>query len=628
METRNTNDEGRKVENGNPVSDLRSFWLMFVVEFQNAFSDNLLKWLVIFLIAAMNLPDTDRGRFVSIITALFALPFVLFSMTGGFFADRFSKRNVAVGIKCVELGIMSLAMFGLWLNNLPVLLCCIFLMSTHSAIFGPAKYGLLPELLPEKKLSWGNGIFGLGTFSAIITGMIAAGWLRDAFGGRQIWSGAILIALAGFGLMMTLGVTRVPPADPAKRFRVNFIGDFIAQMRAIRGDRILFLGAMGNAFLWFLGALLQPTILFYGKDLLHLNDTQSSWLQSALILGIGVGSLVAGYVSAQKIEYGLIPLGMAGLTLFAALLARPGLAFNGVAWNLGLLGFSCGFFNVPVNAIIQHRPDAARKGIVIAASTFLSWIGILLASGVYYLLAVVLHLHSRGIFMIGAALTLAGGIYAVVLLPDALVRLVLWLLTKTIYRIRIEGRDNIPEKGGALFVSNHVSFVDALLLMASTDRQIRFLMHRHFYELWWIKPFTKMLGLIPIASDLGPRELIHSLRAAGDVIRSGEVMCIFAEGQITRTGELLEFHRGFERIMKNVNTPIVPIALAGVWGSIFSFEGGKFFWKWPRKFPYHVTVRYGNPLPSTATPDEVRAAVEKLLSADCADLHRVRLEAF
>jgi acyl-[acyl-carrier-protein]-phospholipid O-acyltransferase/long-chain-fatty-acid--[acyl-carrier-protein] ligase len=609
-------EERKPVEGGRKPEALRSFWLMFVVEFQNAFSDNLLKWLVIFLIAGMGLPEGERSRLVSIITALFALPFVLFSMTGGFLADRFSKRNVAVGVKCAELGIMSLALLGLWRNNLTVLLSCIFLMSTHSSIFGPSKYGLLPELLPEKKLSWGNGIFSLGTFSAIIVGLIAAGWLRDAFGRQQIWSGAVLIALAGFGLMTALGVTRVPAADPAKRFRVNFIGDFITQMRAIRSDRILFLGAMGNAYLWFLGALLQPTILFYGQDLLHLDDTHSSWLQAALILGIGVGSLVAGYLSAQKIEYGLIPLGMAGLTVFAALLARTGLTFNGVAWNLGLLGFSCGFFNVPVNAIIQHRPDAERKGIVIAASTLLSWFGILLASGVYYLLAVVLNLHSRGIFMVGAALTLTGTIYCVKLMPDSLVRLVLWMLTKTVYRIRVEGRDNIPEKGGALFVSNHVSFVDALLLMASTDRQIRFLMHRHFYELWWIKPFTKMLGLIPISSEQGPRKLIRSLRAAGDVIRGGEVMCIFAEGQITRTGELLDFHRGFERIMKNVDAPIVPIALAGVWGSIFSFEGGKFFWKWPRKFPYRVTVRYGKPLPPTATSDEARAAVENLLATD------------
>jgi acyl-[acyl-carrier-protein]-phospholipid O-acyltransferase / long-chain-fatty-acid--[acyl-carrier-protein] ligase len=208
-----------------------------------------------------------------------------------------------------------------------------------------------------------------------------------------------------------------------------------------------------------------------------------------------------------------------------------------------------------------------------------------------------------------------GASYCLQLIPDSLVRFLLWLLTKSIYRIRVEGRDNIPKKNGALFVCNHVSFVDAPLLMASTDRKIRFLMHRAYYHLWWIKPFTKMLGLIPIASDLGPRELIESLRTAGDAVRDGHIVCIFAEGKITRTGELDQFHRGFERIMRGNDAPIVPVALVGVWGSIFSFENGKFFWKWPKKFPYHVTVRFGKNLPSTATPDEVRAAVEKLLSA-------------
>ena len=206
-------------------------------------------------------------------------------------------------------------------------------------------------------------------------------------------------------------------------------------------------------------------------------------------------------------------------------------------------------------------------------------------------------------------------IYCVKLMPDSLIRLILWFLTKTIYRIRVEGRDNIPEKGGALFVCNHVSFVDAPLLMASTDRQIRFIMDKSYYELWWIKPFGGILGLIPIASNLGPRELIQSLHAASDAIRAGEVVCIFAEGQITRTGELNEFHRGYERIMKNVAAPIVPIALIGVWGSLFSFERGKIFWKWPRHIFYPVTVRFGKPLPPTATPDEVRATVEELIKA-------------
>jgi acyl-[acyl-carrier-protein]-phospholipid O-acyltransferase/long-chain-fatty-acid--[acyl-carrier-protein] ligase len=385
-------------------------------------------------------------------------------------------------------------------------------------------------------------------------------------------------------------------------------------LRLIRADRVLFLGVIGNTFLWFLGALLQPTIIFYGKDILHLDDTHSGYLQAALVIGLGAGSLVAGFLSGQKIEYGLIPLGMAGLTIFALLLSHVGFAFRGVAWNLGLLGFFGGFYNVPVNAIIQHRPDAGNRGTVIAASTLLTWIGIFLASGIYYLLAGVLHFNPSQVFLVGAGLSLAGTIYCVQLMPDSLVRLLLWLATKTIYRLRVEGRDHIPEKGGALFVCNHVSFVDAPLLMAATDRQIRFIMDKSYYELSWIKPFRKILGIIPIASTLGPRELIQSLHAASEAVRAGEVVCIFAEGQITRTGELNEFQRGFERIMKNTGAPIVPIALAGVWGSIFSYERGKFFWKWPRHIFYPVTVRFGKPLAPAATPEEVQTAVKNLLA--------------
>jgi acyl-[acyl-carrier-protein]-phospholipid O-acyltransferase/long-chain-fatty-acid--[acyl-carrier-protein] ligase len=594
---------------------LRGFWCLFVEQFQNAFSDNVLKFLVTFIIVDMGLSEEKRDELVPLVGALFALPFVLFSMAGGFVADRFSKRTVAITVKCVELGIMSLATLGLWRGNIPLMLAAIFLMSTHSAFFGPTKYGLLPELLPEKKLSWGNGIFSLGTFAAIIAGTIFAGKLSDTFGKNQIWSGVILIALAAFGLTFALGINRVPAANPQKKFRANFAGDFFAQLKSIRADRILFLGVMGNTFLWFLGALLQPTILFYGKDILHLDDTHSGYLQAALAIGIGAGSFAAGFLSGQKIEYGLIPLGMTGLTIFAALLARTGLTFDAVALNLGLLGFFGGFYNVPVNAIIQQRPDAGNKGGVIATSALLTWIGVFIASGIYYLLAAKLHLKPPQIFLFGAVLSLAGMIYCVRLMPDSLVRLMLWLLTKTIYRIRVEGRDNIPERGGALFVCNHISFVDAPLLMAATDRKIHFIMEKSYYELWWIRPFAKILGLIPIASNFGPRELLKSLQTATNKIRDGEVVCIFAEGQITRTGELNEFQRGSERIMKNTDATIVPIALVGVWGSIFSFERGKFFWKWPRHIFYPVTVRFGKNLPPNATTEEIHAAVEELLTA-------------
>ena len=203
-------------------------------------------------------------------------------------------------------------------------------------------------------------------------------------------------------------------------------------------------------------------------------------------------------------------------------------------------------------------------------------------------------------------MTLAATVYVVWLLPDSLLRFVLWVLTHTVYRIRVQGRDNIPAKGGALFVCNHLSLVDAVLLLASTDRHVRFIMYKGIYELPWVKPFARILRVIPISSELRPREMLQALRTASEAIQNGEVVCIFAEGQITRIGHMLPFRRGFERIMKDVEAPIIPVALDGVWGSIFSFERGRFLWKMPRRLPYPVTVSFGEPLPPTATPFEVR----------------------
>jgi acyl-[acyl-carrier-protein]-phospholipid O-acyltransferase/long-chain-fatty-acid--[acyl-carrier-protein] ligase len=251
---------------------------------------------------------------------------------------------------------------------------------------------------------------------------------------------------------------------------------------------------------------------------------------------------------------------------------------------------------------------------VLAAANLLSFVGVFLVWPVHYLLAQKAGFNPLHIFLFGSILTLVGAIYAVWLLPDSLLRFVLWFLTHSLYRIKVLGRDNIPEKGGALFVCNHISHVDALLLLASTDRHVRFIMFKDIYELPWIKPLARVLRVIPISSAQRPREMITSLKAASDGIRNGEVVCIFAEGQITRIGQMLPFRRGFERIMKDLDAPIIPIAVDGMWGSIFSFEKGRFVWKFPRQIPYPVTVNFGKPLPATATPVEVRQSVQELLT--------------
>jgi acyl-[acyl-carrier-protein]-phospholipid O-acyltransferase / long-chain-fatty-acid--[acyl-carrier-protein] ligase len=590
----------------------RGFWSLIATQFQGAFNENGLKNLVIFLILAMNLGKEDRDRLVLIVGALFSAPFILFSMTGGYLADRFSKRSVTIGTKFFEVAVILFAAFALMRQDLHLALAAVFLASTQAALFGPSKYGLLPELLPPKLLSWGNGILELGTFLALIAGSVTGAFLADVFRGRQVFSGAVFLSLSLLGLLFSLGITRVPAADPLKKFRANFLGDLWTQGKLIRGDRVLWLAVVGNTYFWFLGALLQFDIIIYGQDVLKISSTHNGILQASIAVGIGVGSLAAGFLSAGKIEYGLIPLGALGMTLLGILLSTHGLSFQSVLLLLAGLGFAGGFFIVPINALIQHRPEENKKGGVIAAANLLSFVGIGAASGVYFVLTHYLHLGPAAIFLWASLATLAATAYVLYLLPDAMLRLLLWLATHTLYRLDIAGRERVPAKGGALLAPNHVSMADAAFLIASLDRPIRFLMFKGSYEHPLVKPFAKILHVIPIASDQGPREMIHSLREATQALQNGELVCIFPEGQMTRIGQMMPFRRGMERIMKGVEAPIVPVNLDGVWGSIFSFAGGRFLWKFPRRLPYPVRVTFGQPLAPTATSTEARRAVQDL----------------
>jgi len=594
-------------------SSTRGFWALIVTQFQGAFSDNVLKNLVV--LAAVfggTMSATEKNHFGELVGALFALPFILFSMSGGFLADRFSKRSVMLGVKLLELVIIGLAMLGLHSMDKYLLLVCVFLMGTHSAFFGPSKYGSLPELLPERKLSWGNGILELGTFMAIILGTVTAALLAEHLRGRQWISGLLLAVLAFGGLCVCWQITRIPAAAPHKKFNPNFSAEVWREVRAMRGDRPLWLALLGNIWFSFMGALLLLNVVFYGADVLHVGETHVGLLNVALALGIGLGSVTAGYLSGGKIEYGLVPLGAFGLSLFSALLAWPGAGLYASFVLLALLGFAGGFFIVPVMALLQHRPARENKGQIQAVANMLSFVGVFLASGAHWLLTQKLELTPREVFLVTGIMTLAAAIYVLILLPDALLRFVLWCATHSIYKIRLVGRDHIPDKGGALFVCNHVSFADAMLLIASTDRPVRFMMFKGIYEKPWIKPFAKILKTIPVSSEQRPRELLHSLQAASDAIRNGEVVCIFAEGQITRIGQMLPFRRGFERIMKDLDAPIIPVALDGALGGPWSFQRGRFKHLITAHCPHPVTVSFGRPMPPTATPFAVREVVQEL----------------
>ena len=587
------------------------FWSLFAAQFQVSFSDNALKWLLISFILATT-AAASRDNLVWWASTLFSLPFILFSMAGGYFADRFSKRSVVIGTRVAEILVMIFAFVGLLKGSLPMLLIAVFINSTLSAVLSPSKYGLLPELLPDRLLSWGNGVLELGVFLAIILGTAAGGSMLSVFRDHLSNAGVLFIALAATGLLISFGISRVPPADSGKRFRWNFAADLWEQMVVIRADRPLLLAVIGNTYFFFLAALLQLNIAVYGVDVLHLAETHASYMQAAVAIGIGLGSFAAGYLSGGRIEYGLIPIGAIGMTILGLLLSMGGLSAGVFALLLGIIGFFGGFFIVPINALIQHRPNPDQKGAIIGAANLLSFVGIFLAGSVNYALTAWLHLTAPQVFLTSAALTLVSTIYALFLLPEALMRLVVLFLVHSIYRVRVEGRENIPARGGALFVSNHLSLIDALLLMASTGRRVRFLIFKDIYERPLIKPFAKLLGTIPISPALYPKEMLRSLRTATEWIEAGHVVCIFAEGQMTRTGQLLPFRRGLEKIMKGVEAPIVPVHLDGVWGSIFSFERGRYIWKLPYRIPYPVTVTYGNPMAGSSTASEIRDVVQEL----------------
>jgi acyl-[acyl-carrier-protein]-phospholipid O-acyltransferase / long-chain-fatty-acid--[acyl-carrier-protein] ligase len=390
-----------------PKHGLKGFWALIAVQFQGAFSDNALKWLVSFLVLESAFSKDDRDLwFVLVVPLLFSIPFLLFSIPGGYFADKFSKRSVTLATKCLELVTMTLATFALATDRLELCAACLFLISSQAAIFGPTKYALLPELLPVEKLSWGNGIIELTTLLSAIFAALAAGFLAHTFHGRQVWSGVIFLVLSATGLLCTLGIDKLPPAGPSRRFKWNFAGELFSEINHMREDRILFTAVIANTFFWFLGSLLLLNIVLYATDILHVDDIHSSYLLAGLSLGIGIGSFLAGLASGRKIEYGMILPGIAALAILAAALSLPGLSFTGVIVLLAFLGGAGGFFVVPINASIQHRPYPDEKGRTIAAANLLSFIGVALQPVAQYAMLHLGHPNPARIFLICAAMSL------------------------------------------------------------------------------------------------------------------------------------------------------------------------------------------------------------------------------
>lgn len=588
------------------------FKALLATQFLGAFNDNAFR----FVIAALAVDLIDKSPhgalYLSLSGIVFILPFILFSTFAGFLADKFSKRQVIVWTKALEVFIMLLGLLAFLQDNIVALLAVLFLMGLQSALFSPSKYGILPEILRDEDLSEGNGALQMWTYVAILLGQTSYGFIMHFTEPHYYRASYFFLAVALIGVVTSLLVTKVKPAGTQRRVEFNVIKEVVTSLQWIRKDRVVFLSIMGLVYFGFLGGLFQPNIILYARKVLNVDHLMTGFLVAAMTVGIGIGCLLAGKLSDKKVELGLVPMGAIGLSVFAVGL---GLSAHSYAMSLGclfMLGFSCGFYIVPLNTLIQQRSPSDRRGQVLAANNVLSFTAMLLGAAFLYVLRDYLMLNAAQIFVFAGLLTIIGTAYIISLLPYALVRFVIWVLTHTVYRIKTVGRENVPEEGGVLLTPNHISYLDAVVLVVSLQRPIRFLVHREIYNIGWLAPLLKLAGAIPVAGTDKPKEIIRSLQQASEALRRGEIVCIFPEGQLTRTGNMLKFNQGFEHIMKDVACPIIPVHLDRIWGSIFSFERGKYFFKVPKIIPYPLTISFGATMPSHSTAFEVRNRVLEL----------------
>lgn len=575
-----------------------------------AFNDNAFKTFVALLAVAAD--PAGAPKLIAVAGGLFVLPFLLFSTLAGDAADRWSKSRLLVIFKAAELALLLLAVPALAAGSLPALLALMFLMGTHSAFFGPIKFAILPELVDDGALSEANGLVQMTTFGGIILGTAAAAELAHACRHRPALAALALAGVGAFGLAAALAVPETAPARPDAKLKLDVASRTVANLRDLARLPSVNLATYAAAFFWFVGALFQMNLIVYGTRLMGMSESEVGHFQVILALGIGLGSFVAGRLSKGKVEMGLVPLGGIGLVAFAFDLGFAYGSPHRVIADLLLMGLSAGFFAVPLQAFIQQRSPASQRGRVIATGNFLSFTAILIASAALWALDAKFHLNPAQVFLVAAAMSTVVAFELLKRLPDFFLRLLLFPVANGLYSVRVAGGENVPLEGPVLLVCNHVSFVDAILVTMANQRLVRFLMLRQYYELPVANWVFRAMGCIPVSSGDGPKALVESFRKAREFMLSGQAVCIFAEGGISRHGQMQRFKKGFERMVEGVDVPIVPVHLDQVWGSIFSFSEGRVLFKWPRRVPYPVTVSFGRPLKSTATAFEVRQAILEL----------------
>jgi acyl-[acyl-carrier-protein]-phospholipid O-acyltransferase/long-chain-fatty-acid--[acyl-carrier-protein] ligase len=598
---------------------VRGFGWLNATQFLGALNDNVFKLLVVFYLVGKEGPDR-AAAVTATAGAVFVVPFLIFSAWAGMVADRFSKRDIVRWAKAAEVMIMAAGCVALATGGEWMLWAVLFMTGVHSAFFAPAKYGIVPELVEREQLSRANGLLEALTYLAIVFGTALGPGLVWLTGERYVLMGATCVGIALAGLATSMGIGRTPAAGNRQKASIFFLRDIWRTIWGIRADKDLLLAVVAGAYFLLVGGYIYSNLIPYGMKHLELTKEQSGYLFVVAAVGIGLGSLAAGKLSGRNVEFGIVPMGAMGMTAASLGLGLAGGGLYGtLAWVV-LMGASAGLFIVPLNAFIQLRSPAQKRGEVLAASGFLGWLGVLISSGLIAFFNGVLGLSAEGMFTALGLMTAALTVWAVWTLPDFMMRLPLVLLTRIIYRVKVRGIENLPMEGGVLIVANHVSWADPFLLGSTMQRRIRFLMDKEFYEKWWLKPIAKLMRAIPISSTDQPKKIMASLIEARKALDEGYVVCIFAEGALTRTGVMREFRAGFEKIAKGKEYKILPAYIGGVWGSVFSYYDGKVLSRLPRRLGHPVGIYFGEMMEGGATAFQIRSKVTQLSCEYFADM--------
>jgi 1-acyl-sn-glycerol-3-phosphate acyltransferase len=614
----------------------RRFAPFFWTQFLGAGNDNLFKFaftvMVTYQLQVSWLPASQAGL---VIGAVFILPFLLFSATSGQLTDKHDKTAVIRFVKNLEIGIMLLAALGFMTRNVPVLLACVFLMGLHSTLFGPVKFAYMPQHLNERELTGGNGMVEMGTFVAILLGNVVGGLLIAIPGSGPQYVAIGCVGAAVLGRITAGYVPPTPATDPHLKINWNPFSETWRNLKLAHGNIVVFRSLLGISWMWFFGAVFLSNFPVFAKDVLHGNEHVASLLLVVFSIGIGTGSLLCEVLSKRHVEIGLVPAGAIGMSVFAidlyfasrGLPAVPTQAIGvfleqGANWrvmmDLALLSLFAGLYSVPMYALIQLRSAPTHRARIIAANNILNALFMIVSS------------VAAGA-LLGAGFTvpevfLATGIanavvaaYIFLLVPEYLLRFIAFIVTRCIYRFRVRGDQNIPTEGAAILVANHVSFVDAIVLMAASPRPIRFIMDHRIFKvpvLGWLFKLAKAIPVAPQKED--PAAYAAAFEAADRVLSEGDLLCIFPEGGITRDGSLQEFKGGVMKILERRPVPVVPVALQNLWGSYFSrIENGTAMTRpFRRGFWSPVGLVAGEAVPpQQASPALLRTRVQALLQA-------------